>query len=60
MNLTCLLESWSVLDPAQWDNDDGPPGWYAVCNDDGIVAYFCEEDDALRFRLSEINRALNG
>jgi hypothetical protein len=54
-----LLEEWSVLSSGQWVNDQGPRGWWAVCNDKGIVAYFGDETDAFRFRLSEINRALN-
>lgn len=37
-----------------------PTGWWAVSNDDGICAYFANEGDAFRFRLAEINRALNG
>lgn len=59
-DLDTLLEDWQVMDPLMWENNDGPKGWYAVCNTDGIVAYFGKEEDALRFRLSEINRALNG
>ncbi len=56
-----LLEEWSVLTPNQWENDKGPEGWYAVCNDDdGIIAYFKEEKKAYSFRLSEINKILNG
>lgn len=36
-------------------------GWYYVStDDDGIIAYFMNESDALRFRISEINRILNG
>ena len=59
MNLDELLESWSVLPSGQWDNDQGPTDWYAVANEAGIVAYFLREQDAFRFRLAEINRALN-
>lgn len=55
-----LLEAWSVLEPGMWENDDGPEGWYAVSNGDGIVAYFSEESAACRYRLAEVNRALNG
>jgi hypothetical protein len=55
-----LLEMWSVLAPGQWDNTEGPEGWYAVCNDNGIVAYFADAPTAFRFRLAEINRAING
>ena len=35
-----LLEKWSVIPPGSWFNDTGPKDWFAVCNDDGIVAYF--------------------
>ena len=58
--LESLLDEWSVLVPGQWDNDQGPKDWYAVCDDEGIVAYFGDEATAFRFRLSEINRILNG
>lgn len=56
-----LLQEWSVLQPGDRD----PAGenvrqWYAVANDEGIIAYFGNEWDAFRFRLAEINRALNG
>lgn len=55
-----LLDAWSVMAPGMWENADGPEGWWAFCNDDGITAYFRDEAAAFRFRLSEINRALNG
>ena len=59
MDLDEALERWSVLPPGMWGNEDGPKGWYAVANDDGIVAYFHDEVDAYRWRLSMINRDLN-
>lgn len=59
-SLDDLLEEWSVLEPGMWENDSDPKDWYAVCNQDGIIAYFSNESDAYRFRLSEINRILNG
>jgi hypothetical protein len=59
-SLAELLELWSVVPPGQWENDTGPPGWFAVANGDGIIAYFGDESTAFRFRLAEINRALNG
>jgi hypothetical protein len=34
--------------------------WYAVVTEDGITAYFASEQSALRYRLAEINRRLNG
>lgn len=59
-SLDDLLETWQVFEPGMWENDTGPKGWYAVANDDGIIAYFGNEADAFRFRLAEINRELNG
>jgi hypothetical protein len=59
MSIDELLGKWSVLDPGMWENDQGPEGWFAVCNDDGIVAYFGNETDALRWRLDMINREMN-
>lgn len=59
-SLDDLLAEWSVDAPGMWQNDDGPADWFAVSNDDGIVAYFGDESAAFRFRLAEINRALNG
>lgn len=58
-DLNYYLDEISVLPPGMWDNDFGPKDWYAVCNEDGIIAYFGEETDALRFRLDYINRKLN-
>lgn len=59
-----LLEEWAVHYPGMWENEllDSPllREWYAVSNNDGIVAYFMDEKDAFRFRLDQINRALNG
>ncbi len=55
-----FLETWAVLAPGQWDNDVVPADWFAVCNDEGIVAYFADEKTAFRFRIAEINRELNG
>jgi hypothetical protein len=58
-----LLQSVSVMAPGQWENDLSTisliKDWYAVCTDDGIIAYFGEESDAFRFRLDYINRILN-
>lgn len=59
-DLYARLSEWSVHDPGMWENDDGPEGWYAVSNHQGIVAYFHDENDAYRYRLDQINRDLNG
>ena len=63
-----LLEDWQVeeLDFEDIEDIHGIAvakyleGWFGVSNTDGIIAYFGKEDDALRFRLNEINRQLNG
>lgn len=56
-----LLEEWTVYGPGLRENDATPslPLWYAVANDDGIVAYFRNETSAFRWRLAMINRKLN-
>ena len=60
MDIYELLDTVSVAPPDMWDNPEGPKGWSAVITeDDGIVAYFATEKDALRFRLDLINRHLN-
>lgn len=37
----------------------GPKGYCSFANEHGIVAYFKEQDDAFRYRIAEVNRALN-
>lgn len=56
-SLSELLEVYSVRHSRE---HVGPAGWWAVSDDKGIIAYFAEEAAAYRFRLSEINRELNG
>ena len=58
MTLDEALEIWQVHAPGTWANTEWPIDWWAVSNDDGIVAYFRDEADALRFRLAEVNRSL--
>jgi len=58
-NIYEALDEIQVIPPGGWENDTGPKDWYAVCNEDGIIAYFVEEGDALRFRLCYINGLLN-
>lgn len=59
-SLDDLLDMWSVMPPEHLDQPQSVVGWYAVTNDNGIIAYFAKEEDAFRFRLAEINRVLNG
>ena len=35
-------------------------GWFAVVNEEGIIAYFGKEKHAFKFRLDYINNKLNG
>lgn len=59
MDLDTLLEDWTVHEPGDWDNTEGPPGWYAVSNPTGIVAYFAHQGDAYYYRMAKINLLLN-
>ena len=56
-----LLEEVIVLPPGMWENDVSEllSDWYAVANEEGIIAYFGREEDAFRFRLDYINGLLN-
>ena len=36
-----------------------PCGWFGVCDESGVIAYFNRSVDAFRFRLDLINRRLN-
>ena len=58
--LNNALDAISVFPPGTWENETGPVDWFAVANDDGIIAYFADEVTACRFRLAEVNRILNG
>ena len=59
MSLDDALEQVSVFGPGLWENADGPEGWWAVCDEDGIIAYFGSEVNAFHFRLAVINAKLN-
>lgn len=60
LTLENALEMVSVHDPGQWENEEGPEGWFAVSHDDyGIIAYFCDEKAAFHYRLMLINQMLN-
>ena len=55
-----LLEEISVFPVDEMDNQpDLPKGWYAVINDEGIIAYMASAEEALHYRLDFINRILN-
>jgi len=56
-----LLDDVSVLFPGDWENESTPTlgDWYAVVNDDGIIAYFGKKEHAFFFRLAYINALLN-
>jgi hypothetical protein len=51
-----LMDEWQVHGPGEWENDQGPKNWFAVSSNNGIVAYFGEEEDACRFKGTEVNR----
>lgn len=53
-----LLEEWQVHAPGLWENEMGPPYWWAVSNNDGIVAYFGDEADAFKFRWTKITAGI--
>lgn len=61
--LDAMLDTISVISPDMRDADEikrnGNPEWFAVCDNDGIVAYFAHETDAFAFRLMLINMQLN-
>lgn len=57
-NINDLLDDIRV----EWDiqvENVNLDGWYGVSTTDGIIAYFSNETDALRFRLDYINQILN-
>lgn len=60
-SFTDWLEAVEVCAPGMWENDNSATlgHWFAVCNDEGIIAYFGDEADAFRFRLDYINRQMN-
>ena len=63
MDLIKLLEEWQVMPPQMWENPLSNyiiKDWWAVVNNEGIVAYFGNEKDAYSFRLNKINQILNG
>lgn len=41
------IEKFSVLDPGEWDTM--LDGWWAVCDEKRIIAYFREKEDANAF-----------
>lgn len=51
MSLSDALERWIVHAPGQWENATGPRTFWAVANEDGIVAYFADGQSANRYRL---------
>lgn len=57
-DIDTLLEEISVLE--EWENQTKElERWFAVASDLGIIAYFCNRPDALRYRLDYINRIMN-
>jgi hypothetical protein len=54
-----LLDEWQVIAPGMWANDCGPKNWWAASNNDGIIAYFANEEDACAFVLLKIKKLLS-
>lgn len=56
------LDNWQVEHRDDYEDASCfPKGFdWAVSNGHETVAFFAHESDAFRFRLAEINRALNG
>jgi hypothetical protein len=57
-----LLEEYQVHASGVWENELNNSiisEWYAVSNNDGIIAYFSNEKEACYYRLCKINRILN-
>lgn len=40
-----------VHEPGEWNNEDGPKGWYAISNEDGIFAYASTLEMATAIKL---------
>ena len=65
MELDELLDEISVVYVDKYTNEvnnggiPGLVGWYGVCNEQGIVAYFAQESSAFYFRLALINSRMN-
>ena len=62
LSLDDLLDEISVLAPGQWENEMESTAlgeWWAVTDEDGIIAYFGSESHACFFRLGLINSRLN-
>ena len=59
MNIEDALAKWQVH-PYAGEASPWPANWWAVSNNEGIIAYFGNEVDAFRFRLMQVNFDLNG
>jgi hypothetical protein len=64
LNIIEAFDDVQVHGPGMWENElsKGPlEDWFAISTaNDGIIAYFNSETDALSFRLHLINRWFNG
>jgi hypothetical protein len=61
LSLDRELEKISVFEPYEHGQDtpQSIDDWWAVADDDGIIAYFNSESEAFRYRLNLVNRKLN-
>jgi len=58
-DLNEILDSITVMEPGEWENDTGPKDWFAVITDRGIVAYTGTEELAFKLRLWLVNDLIN-
>lgn len=50
-----------IFDPGGWENNEGPRGWYAIGDDNGLFAYAADLMHALVIRdLARIRAKANG
>ena len=59
LSLEQLLDEVQVIEEFENEATGILSGWFAVANNEGIIAYFGNEKDACRFRLDYINQILN-
>lgn len=51
-------EPFLIHGPGQWENDQGPEGWYAVSDVNGIFAYTSTQELA-QFLVTALEAALD-
>lgn len=57
-----MIEELDIICPGMWENDLSESiikDWWAVCNSEGIIAYFGNEEDACNFKEFKIQQQIN-